>query len=45
MILGEDPWLKEGNPQLTLKIPQEVKPLQTYINRLYHGGKGEELQA
>jgi hypothetical protein len=27
MILGEDPWFKEGNPQLTLKIPQEVKPL------------------
>jgi hypothetical protein len=25
--LREDPWLKEGNPQLTLKIPQEVKPL------------------
>jgi hypothetical protein len=33
---------REGS-QLVLNIIQEVRPLPTYINRLYDGGKGEEL--
>jgi hypothetical protein len=45
LVQLEDPWSKDGIPQPTLKIPQEVKPLLTYISRLYDGEKGEELLA